>query len=120
MRQALARSQLGVAAFRLGTASHQSRDHKYQLSNRFAWAWRLADLGIPVALLYLGFLNAQDMGDIDPELFRSAEQWADAVREYGKGVVDNACWGQWLDIGGTPLLPLLRVYDQPFPGSVTG
>ena len=91
-----------------------SRDHNYQLSNRFAWAWRLADLGVPVALLYLGFLNAQEMLNIDPELFQSAEQWATAVREYGAGVVDNACWGQMLDIDGTPLLPLLRVYDQPF------
>ena len=91
-----------------------SRDHHYQLSNRFAWAWRLADLGVPVALLYLGFRNAQEMLNIDPELFQSAEQWAAAVQEYGAGVVDNNCWGQMLDIDGTPLLPLLRVYDQPF------
>ena len=91
-----------------------SRDHHYQLSNRFAWAWRLADLGVPVALLYLGFLNAQEMLNIDPELIQSAEQWSAAVQEYGAGVVDNACWGQMLDLGGTPLLPLLRVYDQPF------
>ena len=92
-----------------------SRDHHYQLSNRFAWAWRLADLGVPVALLYLGFLNAQDMDGKDTELFLSEEQWAAAIQEYGAGVVDNACWGQMLDIGGTPLLlPLLRVYDQPF------
>lgn len=97
-----------------GNPWHLSRDHHYQLSNRFAWAWRLADLGVPVALLYLGFLNAQEMLNIDPELIRSAEQWAAAVQEYGKEVVDNTCWGQELDIGGTPLLPLLRVIDQPF------
>lgn len=97
-----------------GNPWHLSRDHHYQLSNRFAWAWRLADLGVPVVLLYLGFLNAQEMDGKDTELFQSAEQWAAAVQEYGAGVVDNACWGQMLNMDGTPLLPLLRVYDQPF------
>ena len=91
-----------------------SRDHHYQLSNRFAWAWKLTDLGIPVVLVYLGFLNARDMIGAKTELFPSAEHWAQSVKEYGKGVVDNSCWGQWLDIGGTPLLPLIRACDQPF------
>ena len=40
-----------------------SRDSHYQLSNRFAWAWKLASLGIPVVLVYLGFLNAVEMTD---------------------------------------------------------
>jgi hypothetical protein len=30
-----------------------SRDKHYQISNRFAWSWKLAQLGIPVVLLYL-------------------------------------------------------------------
>ena len=45
-----------------------STRHHYQLSNRFAWSWKLAMLGVPVVLLYLGFLNAQDMQD-DGDLF---------------------------------------------------
>lgn len=113
IQQAIEQANAALTAA-TGNPWRLSRDHHYQLSNRFAWAWRLADLGVPVALLYLGFLNAQDMDGKDTELFQSAEQWAAAVREYGKGVVDNACWGQMLDIDGTPLLPLLRVYDQPF------
>jgi hypothetical protein len=40
-----------------------SGDLHYQLSNRFAWSWKLASLGIPVVLVYLGFLNANDMSD---------------------------------------------------------
>ena len=35
-----------------------SRDSHYQMSNRFAWAWKLASLGVPAVLVYLGFLNA--------------------------------------------------------------
>ena len=113
IQQAIEQANAALSAA-TGNPWRLSRDHHYQLSNRFAWAWRLADLGVPVVLLYLGFLNAQEMISADTELFQSAEQWAAAVREYGAGVVDNACWGQRLDIDGTPLLPLLRVIDQPF------
>jgi hypothetical protein len=34
-----------------------SRDAFYQISNRIAWGWRLASLGVSVTLLYLGFLQ---------------------------------------------------------------
>lgn len=40
-----------------------TRDSHYQISNRFAWAWKLTQLGIPVVLVYLGFLNATEMND---------------------------------------------------------
>lgn len=46
-----------------------SRDTHYQLSNRFAWAWKLASLGVPVVLVYLGFLNAAEM--VPKPLFHS-------------------------------------------------
>ena len=90
-----------------------SRDSRYQLANRFAWSWKLASLGIPVVLVYLGFLNAQDMADRG-EIFGSDADWEQAVREYGEGVVDNDCWGQWLDVEGIPFLPLIRTFNQPF------
>jgi hypothetical protein len=38
-----------------------ARDHHYQMSNRFAWAWKLTELGVPVILVYLGFLGCDDM-----------------------------------------------------------
>ena len=90
-----------------------SRDHRYQLSNRFAWSWKLASLGMPVVLLYLGFLNAQDMADDGP-LFRSEGEWTRVLRDHSRGAVDETCWGEWLDIAGTPLIPLIRGIDQPF------
>ena len=88
-----------------------SRDHHYQLSNRFAWSWKLASLGIPVVLLYLGFLNAQDM--IGKELFRYCTDWKNALKDYGEGVVDNTCWGKWMEFDCVPLLPLIRAHNQP-------
>ena len=90
-----------------------SRDHHYQLSNRFAWSWKLASLGIPVVLLYLGFLNAQDMADDGP-LFRSGAEWTRVMKDHSRGALDESCWGEWLDIAGTPLIPLIRGIDQPF------
>ena len=90
-----------------------SRDSHYQLSDRFAWSCKLASLGIPVVLVYLGFLNAQDMSD-QGKLFRSYADWERTVTEYGKGVVDNDCWGRWLDVEGTPFLPLIRTSGRPF------
>ena len=38
------------------------RNH-YSLCNRVAWAWKLAQLGVPVVWVYLGFLNATEMLD---------------------------------------------------------
>ena len=47
----------------------------YRLSNRVAWAWRLAHLGIPVVLYYQGY----------------------KVGEHAE-VVANDWWGRWMDI----------------------
>ena len=90
-----------------------SLDHHYQLSNRFAWSWKLASLGIPVVLLYLGFLNAQDMANDDGQLFRSEAEWTRVLKDHSRCVVDETCWGEWLDIAGVPLIPLIRGMDQP-------
>ena len=84
-----------------------------QLSNRFAWSWKLAMLGVPVVLLYLGFLNAQDMQD-DEDLFQSENDWRHTMLDYCRGVVDESCWERTLNVEGVPLIPLVRVFEQPF------
>ena len=40
-----------------------SRDLCYQMSNRFAQAWKLTSLGKPVILIYLGFIGCEEMRD---------------------------------------------------------
>ena len=48
-----------------------SAEHHFQLANRFAWSWKLATFGVPVVLLYLGFLDAvrrRASRDIEPDL----------------------------------------------------
>ena len=90
-----------------------SRDHHYQLSNRFAWSWKLASLGIPVVLLYLGFLNAHDMGDRG-RVFRSEAEWRRTLKDHSRYVIEETCWEEWLDFCGVPFIAIIRGIDQPF------
>ena len=89
------------------------RDSHYQLSNRFAWSWKLASLGMPVVLVYLGFLYATDIAK-GGNLFHSQDHWERVIKGHCEGVVDNTCWGTRLDVNGVPLLPLIRAVEQPF------
>ena len=91
-----------------------SRDHHYQLSNRFAWAWKLVSLGVPVILVYLGFLDAQEMVDVGTP-FRTSDDWTIALKGHAAGIVDNTCWEQNLDFNGVELRALIRTWKQPFP-----
>ena len=95
-----------------------SRDLNYQLSNRFAWAYKLASLRVPVMLIYLGFLSADEMGDCG-QPFRTTDDWGRAVRSYGAGMVPDRAWGDRgdnpLDVGGTPLWALIRSEQVAFP-----
>lgn len=61
-----------------------SRDNCYQLSNRGAHAWWLADKGIPVVLLYLGFLNCKDMDYGSNKLFKKDEDWQKSFKEHAE------------------------------------
>jgi len=86
--------------------SHESH---YQLCNRFAWSWKLATLGIPVVLVYLGFTNADEM----PKPFLDGQSWDDAVRNYARDLVPDSVWGSKLMIGDTPIYPLITSMEVP-------
>jgi hypothetical protein len=64
-----------------------ARDTHYQMSNRFAWAWKLTELGIPVVLVYLGFLRANEMTD------------------RGKPFTDHSDWERLVKSHSEPLFP---------------
>ena len=36
------------------------------------------------------------------------------LHDHSRATVDETCWGEWLDIAGVPLIPLIRGIDQPF------
>lgn len=84
-----------------------SHDSHYQLSNRFAWAWKLATLGVPVVLVYLGFLNAAEMLD-QGQPFDSPESWQICIRSHAKNIVPEGAWERKLEIDDTPVWFLIR------------
>lgn len=89
------------------------RGSHYQLSNRFALSWKLASMGIPVAFVYLVFLEALEMDDGSRTLLTSPEAWRDCLLRYAEGTVPSAAWGRAIRIrnaqgGETPMIPLIR------------
>lgn len=84
-----------------------SADSKYQLSNRFAFAWKVASLGTPVVLIFLGFLNAHEM-QRGRKLFTSHDDWEKCVKGGGKNHVPESIWGKEYKINETPLTVLIR------------
>lgn len=84
-----------------------SRDSHYQLCNRFAWSWKLAQLGVPVILVYLGFLHAHEMDDRG-EPFASHEAWVHAAKLDSCEFVPRSIWDNCLMVNDTPMWTLIR------------
>ena len=84
-----------------------SRDSHYQMSNRFAWAWKLTELGVPVVLVYLGFLNANEMTDRG-EVFVDEQSWERLVKSHSETLIPEEAWGRSWKINGWSLTPLIR------------
>lgn len=59
---------------RAGFSASFAVTKSYQLANRLAFAWRLASSGIPVVLVYLGFLGDSGIADAGEPL-RDAAHW---------------------------------------------
>jgi hypothetical protein len=97
-----------------GLAWRLSRDDRYQLSNRFAWAWKLMTYGYPVVLVYLGFLRAREMRDRG-EPFADSHAWEHVVRAHSSTVVPAAAWGQAFNINSQLLMSLIRSYEMALP-----
>jgi len=96
-----------------------SRDSHYQLSNRIAYAYKLAFMGIPVVLVYLGFLN--DRGIIDAgEPFRSDKHWRKVLEDHMGKVLPVSFTERQINCNGTPMQMLIRsrkIYQVSSPQS---
>lgn len=106
IRRCIAEANAGLASATGGPWSISADTH-YQLANRFAWSWKLTELGVPVVLMYLGFLNATEMQDRG-EPFVDGAAWESQVRAYADGQVPGAVWNQTLQVNGQPFIALLR------------
>jgi hypothetical protein len=95
-----------------------SADSRYQMSNRFASAAKLTELGFPVVLVYLGLLNAGEMRT-DGELITSPEAWTRLVLAHSAVLFPPSVWGRAHTVYGQPLVPLIRSVELPFDSPVT-
>lgn len=92
-----------------------SRDSHYQLANRFAWAWKAATLGVPVVLVYLGFLKADEMQNRS-QPFAGEAAWTAAMLHHAHGIVPEAAWSQSMMINDTPMRAIIRAVEVALPG----
>jgi hypothetical protein len=101
-----------------------NRDSHYQLANRLAFAWKLATLGIPVVLVYLGFTGDGGIADAG-QPFADDTDWLRAFAAYTSGVVPLGVFEQRLEIEGVPVWLLSRTRQvlessPPRPSMSTG
>lgn len=113
IRGALGQAASGLAALHAG-AWRLAVDSHYQLANRFAWGWKVASMGVPVVLVYLGFLDAEEMAPCP--VLRQHDDWERAVHAYADPFVPADVWGQRLLVpGGAPFIPLIRTATIALP-----
>jgi hypothetical protein len=84
-----------------------ARDSHYQLANRLAFTWKLADLGIPVVLLYLGFTGDEGIRDAGLP-FADDDDWQRAFAEHAEGVVPVELFDAQRKGESTPVWLVLR------------
>lgn len=83
----------------------------YQLANRFAWAWKLCSMGVPVVLIFLGFLEAREMADLGKPLL-DRDHWRQVMLSHAAGVVPERVWDCRTQVGAVGLHALIRA--EPF------
>jgi hypothetical protein len=93
-----------VALDRQASGVSISRDTCYQISNRVAHAWKIASLGLPVVLMYLGFTGDDDVG----RGFKDADHWDAAIRSHMRSVLPDAFADRWLPCGRQPMYMMIR------------
>jgi hypothetical protein len=92
-----------------------SRDSHFQLANRLAYSWKFASLGIPVVLMYLGFINDLAMQDVG-EPFHDQNDWMNFMNGYIKGVFPVELLEKEIDCGLRSFRFLIRSKDIPITG----
>jgi hypothetical protein len=108
--EAIDQARAGLQAA-TGMDWHIGRDNHYQMSNRFAWGWKLAQLGIPVVLVYLGFTGADDMTQGSELPFADEEGWNTAVRRHSALLFPDQVWNTTLEVNGVAFIPLIHALE---------
>ena len=84
-----------------------SRDTHFQLSNRLAFGWKLASMGIPTVLVYLGFTGDEGIREVG-EPFADDAHWQREFRAHLTGVCPAIALDRPLDVSGCSFWLLSR------------
>jgi hypothetical protein len=87
-----------------------SHETHYQLSNRIAFAWKLADMGVPTVLVYLGFLGDEEIESVG-QPFADADQWKTAFEGHFQAVCPTTALERRYDVGKASFWILSRCRD---------
>jgi len=83
-----------------------SRDKSYQFANRIAFAWKLASLGIPVVIFYLGFIGDRAISCAG-DCFLTSANWV-AFRRHTTGHFPAEMQGREINCGAASFWLLVR------------
>lgn len=84
---------------------HLSCDGDYQLSNRIAFAWWVANRGLPVVLLYLGFTGDEAFGEA---MFRDSDDWMTTFTGHLAEIGSPGILDRRIETTGAPFWVLAR------------
>ena len=84
-----------------------SRDSHYQLANRLAFTWKLATLGIPTVLLYLGFTGDEGIRDAGMPIAND-EHWQRVFGAHLKSVCPTSPLVGPVNVGAAPFWVVSR------------
>jgi hypothetical protein len=83
------------------------RDDHYQLSNRLAFSWKLASLGIPAVLIYLGFIGDSGIRDVGAP-FDDDDHWQTTFAQHLKHVCPSPLLDVRVDTGNAAFWVIAR------------
>jgi len=75
-----------------------SRDSHYQLSNRIAFSWKIASMGLPVVLIYLGFIGDHGIKDAG-EPFKGHDHWEGIFETYCRNLLPEGFIAKRINCG---------------------
>ena len=110
-------------ASRTGLTWALSHEHRYQMSNRFAWSWKLTELGYPVILVYLGFLGAEEIAVQEYSnrfLSPAVAEWESLVKAHSEPLFPPDVWDSQWSVNGQTFVPRIHSMETPYDGPVEG
>lgn len=87
---------------------HLSKDENYQFCNRIAFSWKLASIGVPVVLVYLGFLGDERIAQGQQDQIPTDEDWQRIICAKTQNNFPSAMWEKEIICGAASFWLLVK------------